>query len=113
MCYNAAHPNTWSNVFNIYNKDDIENRINQTYSNNYTGIPGRDSWFSDQEILYTKLIKYPNLQVLRRPINRLEVREFKNLLNSRTNFISNYDDVHFHRSYFNNEELINIAEKQL
>ena len=29
------------------------------------------------------------------------------------NFIKNYDDAHFHRSYFNNEAFILNAEEQL
>ena len=114
MCYNAAHPNTWAKVFGINNSNDIENKINNTYDNCYSGIPGNTGWFIDQEIMYKNLINYPNLKVLNRPIKRLEMSDFKNHLNNGdNNFIFNYDDSHFHRSYFNNIDLILNAEKQL
>ena len=31
MCYNAAHPNTWSKLFGISNFDDIYNKIKENY----------------------------------------------------------------------------------
>ena len=114
MCYNAAHPNTWSKVFSITNEDDVEKIINETYINQYSGIPGGNGWYTDQEIMYTKLINYPHLKVLNRPLKRLEMYDFNYIKNRGiNNFISNYDDSHFHRSYFNNIDNINHAEKQL
>jgi hypothetical protein len=62
MCYNAAHPSVWKKVFNINSKQDIINRINETYQNNYNGIPGSTGWFIDQEIMYNNLINYPHLK---------------------------------------------------
>jgi hypothetical protein len=114
MCYNAAHPKTWSKVFGIYNESDVETNIYNNYNGNYTGIPGETGWFIDQEILYKKLINYPYLKVLNRPIKRLEMDMYKNHLKNRNrSFISNYDDAHFHRNYSNNLPLILDAEKQL
>jgi hypothetical protein len=114
MCYNAAHPTTWSKVFNIKNLHDVENIINKNYQINYNGIPGSRGWFIDQEIMYKSLINYKYLQVLNKPIKRLEVNQYKyHLQNNHKIFISNYDDVHFHRDYFSNENLINNAENQL
>jgi len=114
MCYNAAHPTTWSTVFNIKTIDDIENIINKNYNTSYNGIPGSTGWFIDQEIMYKNLINYKYLRVLNRPIKRLEVDQYiKHLQHRHINFISKYDDVHFHRDYFNNEKLINNAEMQL
>jgi hypothetical protein len=114
MCYNAAHPHTWGRIFEIHNECDIENKINETYNTCYSGIPGSDGWFIDQEIMYKKLINYIHLKVLNRPIKRLEIPDYKNLLdNNLTNFISNYDDAHFHRSYFSNLNYILNAEQQL
>ena len=112
MCYNAAHPTTWSSVFNIKNISDIETMVEKTYKANYSGIPGSSGWFIDQEIMYKKLINYNNLKVLNRPIKRLEVSMYKmHLARNDVNFISRYDDVHFHRDFFANETLINHAEK--
>jgi hypothetical protein len=114
MCYNAAHPNTWGNIFSIRNEDDIEKIINETYINQYSGIPGGNGWYTDQEIMYKKLINYPNLKVLNRPLKRLEMYDFNYKKSiGLNNFISNYDDSHFHRSYFNNIDNITHAEKQL
>jgi hypothetical protein len=114
MCYNAAHPSVWKKVFNINSKQDIINKINETYQNNYNGIPGSTGWFIDQEIMYNNLINYPHLKVLNRPLVRLEVWDYVHQLNrGNTLFISKYDDVHFHRSYHNNQHLITDCENQL
>ena len=114
MCYNATNPKTWSKIFNINTIDDIENIINKNYQEQYNGIPGSKEWCIDQEIMYKYLINYKNLKVLNRPIKRLEVYRYKSYLSSNNNnFISQYDDAHFHRDYFSNEKLINNAETQL
>ena len=114
MCYNAANPKTWSKIFNINTIDDIENIINKNYQEQYNGIPGSKEWCIDQEIMYKYLINYKNLKVLNRPIKRLEVFQYKyHLSSNHNNFISQYDDAHFHRDYFSNETLINNAENQL
>lgn len=114
MCYNAAHPSIWKKVFNINNVEDIVNKITETYNKLYDGIPGSTGWFIDQEIMYSHLIKYPNLKVLNRPIKRLEMDMFlKHIHNGDKNFLSFYDDAHFHRSYKNNEDLILYAQNNL
>ncbi len=114
MCYNASHPSNWSNIFNIHNETDIENRIKENYNNNYNGIPGSTGWFIDQEIMYNNLINYKYLHVLNKPIIRLETDMFRYHLNNNQHiFMDKYDDVHFHRSYFDNEDIILQAEKQL
>jgi hypothetical protein len=115
MCYNAAHPNIWSKVFSIFNNKNIEDKIYETYNKAYNGIPGETGWFIDQEIMYNALINYEHLVILNRPIKRLEMDNFKNIIASGINdkFIHHFDDMHFHRSYSNNEQLILYAEKQL
>jgi hypothetical protein len=114
MCYNAAHPSTWKKVFNINSEEDIINRINSTYNNSYNGIPGSNGWFIDQEIMYNMLIHYPYLKVLNRPIKRLETYDLiKNMNIADKDFISRYDDVHFHRSFNNNKDLILFVENKI
>jgi hypothetical protein len=114
MCYNAAHPSVWGKLFSINNKNDIEKIINETYNSKYSGIPGHSGWYIDQKIMYSKLINYKSLKILNRPIKRLEMEEFNELLKKgKTNFIHNYDDSHFHRSYYDNINNILNAEKQL
>lgn len=114
MCYNASHPDTWSKIFNIKNENDIENIINITYNTNYNGIPGNTGWFIDQEIMYSKLIKYPHLKILNRPIKRLEMSTLHNYIqNKNINYIFHFDDAHYHRSFINNKHFIEIIEKEL
>jgi hypothetical protein len=114
MCYNAAHPSVWKKVFNVNSVEDIIQKINDTYNKSYNGIPGSTGWFIDQELMYSHLINYPFLKVLNRPIKRLEVNMYVNhLQKGHTNFLKYYDDVHFHRNYKNNEQLILHAENNL
>lgn len=114
MCYNAAHPSVWKKVFNINNEEDIKIKIYETYNKSYNGVPGSKEWFIDQELMYTNLIKYPNLKVLNRPIRRLETWDYINhIKNKHNNFIKYYDDAHFHRSYIKNQLLILDAEKNI
>lgn len=114
MCYNAAHPSTWAKVFNIYSENDIEKRLKETYVDGYNGKPRCSGWYKDQEIMNSSLRKYENLVILNKIANRLEMRDYKKKLeNNETNFVKNYDDIHFHRSFTDNEELINNAKKQL
>ena len=113
MCYNAAHPKTWGKVFNINSEVDIEAAIRANYNAQYNGIPGSTGWFIDQLIMYEKLFGYPHLKVLNRPIKRLEMWMYRDHLRlGHTNFIRNYDDAHFHRSYVANAQLIANAEVQ-
>jgi len=113
MCYNAAHPSTWSKCFGIETIEDIEKRLNDNYNTSYTGIPGSFGWYTDQVIMYNTLIHYPNLKILNRPLRRLEMWMYQEHLNcNHSNFFTTYDDAHFHRSYFSNLKFIEDAEKQ-
>jgi hypothetical protein len=76
MCYNAAHPSVWQTVFGVRTAEQIANVIYATYARSYTGVPGSKEWFIDQEVMYQKLIQYPHLKVLNRPLRRLEVSEY-------------------------------------
>jgi len=114
MCYNASHPSTWSEVFHVKNENDVYNKLYDTYNHGYNGIPGSNGWFIDQEIMYKHLINYKNLKILERPITRLETYIFRDhLQQNETIFLNKYDDVHFHRSYCDNEDIILHAEMQL
>ena len=118
MCYNAAHPDTWAKAFGVYSEDDIERELNNNCKSDYNGIHGMINnsvgWFTDQEIMCKKLLYNPHLRVLNRNIKRLEMNDYRQRLrNGETNFVSEYDDVHFHTNFFNNEDLILDAEKQL
>lgn len=114
MCYNAAHPKTWSKIFNIKSRYDIDKTLLNNFNSNYDGLPGCKGWCTDQEILYKHLINYSHLKILNRPLKRLETWDYDNLLKSgRMKFIFEYDDGHFHRNYKDNEKYILDAEQQL
>ena len=114
MCYNAAHPKIWGKLFGIASQADVKNKISENYIVQYNGIPGSTGWFTDQLIMYQKLIHYEHLKVLNRPLKRLDVDVYeKHFNNGDENFIKDYDDAHFHRSYFKNEVYIFNAERQL
>lgn len=115
MCYNAAHPSTWSKIFGINSVIDIINFLNKYKPiEKFNGEPGSEGWFTDQIILYNYLINYRNLVVLNRDIKRLETYQFLYFINNGINyFYSDFDDAHFHRSYSNNKYLIAHAEMQL
>lgn len=114
MCYNAAHPSTWGTCFGISTIDDIERKLYENYQQTYNGIPGSNGWFTDQKIMYDALIKYPHLKILNRPLHRLEIWMYhQHLQNGDSDFFKNYHDCHFHRSYSQNQHLIQNAEQQL
>lgn len=110
MCYNAAHPSTWGKVFGIKTINDVASKINETYQESYSGNPGGSGWYIDQLVMYRNLIKYPYLKVLNRPIKRLDHIYYRNILKSGKKIaINNFDDVHFHRSYHDNKDIIYAA----
>jgi hypothetical protein len=114
MCYNSAHPKTWGKIFNVHNNDDICSRLCENYNFNYDGTPGKTGWYTDQEIMYKKLIHYPHLKVLNRPLKRLEMANYiQHLKKKDRNFLRHYDDAHFHRSFNENVHLIMNAQHQL
>jgi len=62
------------------------------------------------------LINYPHLKVLNRPIKRLETWDLIRNMNmniANKEYISNYDDVHFHRSFNDNKNLILFVENKI
>jgi hypothetical protein len=101
MCYNAAHPETWSTIFNIKTKEDIIKRLNTTYLHNVGYKPADAGWYIDQRTLFDNVLVYPHWIQLNREYKRLEATEFKDLLASKKIFINDYDDVHFFRDYGN------------
>ena len=114
MCYNASHPSIWSEVFNIKSEQDIERDLINNYNNQYNGIPGSTGWYSDQEIMYNKLINYPHLKILNRPLNRLEMNNFHKHMENEAGFnVSIYDDIHVHRDFNSNESYISCVQEKI
>lgn len=114
MCYNAAHPETWGKLFQITSEEDVINAINNTYQQSYNGIPGSHGWCIDQCVMYNVLHNYEHLQVLNRPIHRLERHMCEHYIRKNDkNYMDKFDDMHFHRSFMNNAHLIADVERQL
>jgi len=108
ICYNAAHPHTWGAIFGIKSDADVERAVYQNYAVAYSGLPGS---FKEEEILYQKVANYPRLHILDRPIKRLDVWTYtQHLQKGVLNFIDEYDDANFDRSYNRNQFLIADAE---
>jgi FkbM family methyltransferase len=85
---------------------DIIDIINNTYPSDYNGTKNK-SWCTDQDILTEKAQSYEHFHILNKSIKRLEVNKYKQHLKQRdVNFTNNYDDVHFHRNFHTNKQLI-------
>lgn len=99
MCYNAAHPSVWSNIFKVSSETDIERVLNETYNPKYQGLLN-NLWYSDQTLLFEKLTKYGSLKMLGRNPRRLEFETYEYNLKSNFDFFyQSFDDAHFHRRY--------------
>lgn len=118
ICYNAAHPSLWGEIFGIKSVEDIESQLILNYVKGYNGIPSDHNnsvgWVADQDLITSKLLKYAKLNILNKPIKRLEIRDYNIYLQQNNNsFLHLYDDVHFHRSFSANKQLIEHAVTQL
>lgn len=109
MCYNAAHPHTWSKAFDVSSAEDVENVLRSNYESEYSGVPGSSGWWIDQEVMYQHLMAYPRLKILNRPLRRVHPNEYV----IGTTQVCDFDDAHFHRNYLENIALIEDAERQL
>jgi hypothetical protein len=115
ICYNIAHQNTWSQIFNINTENDIIDRILSIYQKDkYFGknanIHYKPYWITDQLYLYEKTqewnVKTNNLVILddKNMMNRID-KTNTNPFNMEEHFvdISNgfYSDFHMFRPYDN------------
>lgn len=58
ICYNAALPAVWSEVFDVRSPDDVRRRLSEWGDGLvYDGTRGGEGWFADQVILYRTLIE--------------------------------------------------------
>ena len=115
ICYNIAHQNTWSQIFNINTENDIIDRILSIYQKDkYYGenanIHYKPYWITDQLYLYEKTqewnVKTNNLVILddKNMMKRID-KTNTNPFNMEEHFvdISNgfYSDFHMFRPYDN------------
>jgi hypothetical protein len=83
ICYNIAHSNVWSEIFNIHTINDIKNVLISIYKNNhYENRRGGSGWNLDQLYLY-KITqewnrKTNSLIILNKHIHVIETSSFYN-----------------------------------
>jgi hypothetical protein len=59
ICYNAALPRTWQELFGIGNREDIAARlVAWATDNTYDGVHGGSGWATDQQTLYLALLDF-------------------------------------------------------
>lgn len=58
ICFNAASPQIWREIFGIQNESDIRNLLKLTFPRNYRGAPGEKDWFKDQLILFHSVVSW-------------------------------------------------------
>ena len=59
MCYVAALPRVWGEVFKIQSLEDIYKRFNEwSHENPADGLHGGEGWCSDQEILFKQVMMF-------------------------------------------------------
>ena len=114
ICYNAAHPQTWSNIFGIHSEQDIVERLHATYLKGDHYKPGSSGWIIVQNTMYDYLTQYPRFHELKRQIKRLEIDVFFQRMKRVPfeAFIQNFDDAHFQRNFINYETMIVHAKIQ-
>jgi hypothetical protein len=109
ICYNAAMPSTWRRIFKVTNVDEMWETIDSLYPSNYEARRGT-GWFMDQLYLYQKLVHYPKLIVLNKPIVgcRLEPWNVRQIVYSvpKEKLLEKIQDAHFHTNYFAYEDFL-------
>lgn len=117
ICYNLATPKVWNKIFGVADEKDIRKYLSNIYSSvNYSGIPGKNGWATDQLHLYQKINQYQsqtkNVVYLNDRIqgyHRMNRNNRKVTLNdSQKNQIKNgtYSDYHMHRPYKSHKKFI-------
>jgi hypothetical protein len=131
ICYNAALPSTWSELFGgIRNDRDVRARLSQWWSRwyQYDGQPGGKGWDADQTILYEQATTWKKLGGHDRLVllhdaqtgfNRLDRLLGETLLGRLTPQVrrdirsGRYSDYHMLRPHVKygqiNEEILNLA----
>lgn len=60
ICYNAAAPRTWAEIFNVHSLSDVRERLRSAYASvSYDGKHGGQGWSTDQRDLLAHLRRWP------------------------------------------------------
>jgi hypothetical protein len=59
IAYNAARPETWAEIFDVTSLDDVLTHLAEWAARvEYDGVHGGAGWYTDQHILYEKLVAW-------------------------------------------------------
>lgn len=59
ICYNAALPSTWGEIFGVESAEDVRARLGEWAAGvDYEGVRGGAGWITDQRVLYTRLLEW-------------------------------------------------------
>jgi len=123
ICYNVALSSTWSRIFGIKTIEDVIKQLEDNYNKNYDSNKNCPGWFSDQEILTSKITEYEKLNLgqviyfdkLGFKVHRLDKRDRKEIMTKKQDIIKNignYTDFHMtskNQRYIDLSEEINTA----
>ena len=123
ICYNAATPKTWGDLFGkVENMVDAESKIKLWHGAvKYEGIHGGGGWSTDQELLFSKVEDFEKDRIVRlrdRQLGfaRLDRSKIKGKLSFRQKFLimsRYYSDCHMKRPYSEfvdlNENIVDIT----
>lgn len=113
IMWNAAKGSVWSEIFNVYNLEDIKNTLQSWYPTEYS-VNGKN-WYHDQIILkkYVETFEQKNpervlkLSDKETGFRRLDRSNYTNTLKSIYQN-QNFSDFHMPRPYSKNKLLINL-----
>ena len=116
ICFCAAYPSSWGDIFGVRSVEDIHDRLASWYTNDYTaGSPSSRSWAADQLELYKAVNKWEGNVVRLRDentgFNRLDRLDMEDVMKSKElhrTWINQAlrTDFHLPRPYRNNAKNI-------
>ena len=114
-CYNLANSNTWREIFNVHNIEDIKNLLRTWYNPLYDGRKNCEGWFTEQLKLYQYLMPFDKLVILKDKdmnYNRLDKRHKHYIVNNmekvKEDLAQNvYSDFHCIKPYSKHQGKIN------
>ena len=121
ICYNVASSTTWREIFGINNIDQVTATIKQWYTKYYTGTKNCIGWFTDQQKLYTNVMKWSEnnkqrfylLNDVKMGFKRLDKRKKVYIVENATKVIADlrkniYTDFHMIKPYSKYRKLIEM-----
>jgi len=93
VCYNVAKGITWANIFNIKTEQDIINRLDEWYNEEYTGKKNCPGWYTDQEKLYEYVLKYNEDKVIFLKDKEIGYNRLNNRQVNKVYIVNNFEEI--------------------